>query len=64
MGVVFVLRILTVVEFLKVRKSSAERKIVKVLIQGKLKYNITGRNLSGLCDFNDDFLYIEVLKIR
>ena len=59
MGVVFVLRILTVVEFLKVRKSSAERKIVKVLIQGKLKYNITGRNLSGLCDFNDDFPYME-----
>ena len=24
-----------------------------------LKYNITGRNLSGLCDFKDDFFYIE-----
>ena len=59
MGVVFVLRILRVTEFLKVRKSSAQRKIMKVLSQGKLKYNITGRNLSDLCDFNDDFLYIE-----
>ena len=24
-----------------------------------LKYNITGRNLSGLCDLNDDFLHME-----
>ena len=44
-GVVFVLRILKVMEFSKVRKSSAQRKIVKVLSQWKLKYNITGRNL-------------------
>ena len=29
---------------------------MKVLSQGKLKYNITGRNISDLCDFNDDFL--------
>ena len=32
---------------------------MKVLSQAKLKYNITGRNLSGLCGFKDDFLYIE-----
>ena len=32
---------------------------MKVLSQQKLKYNITGRNLSDLCDFNDDVLYIE-----
>ena len=44
-GVVFVLRILRVTEFSKVRKSSAQRKIVKFLSQWKLKYNITGRNL-------------------
>ena len=56
MGVVFVLRIFMVTEFSKVRKSSAQ---VMVLSQGKFKYNITGRNLSGLCDFNDDFLCIE-----
>ena len=31
---------------------------MKVLSQGKLKYNINGRNLSGLCDF-DNFLYIQ-----
>ena len=30
-----------------------------VLSQRKFKYNITGRNLSGLCDFNDDFLHME-----
>ena len=36
-------------EFSKVRKSSAQ--IMMVLSQGKFKYNITGRNLSGLCDF-------------
>ena len=24
-----------------------------------MKYNITGRNLSDLCDFNDEFLYKE-----
>ena len=30
-----------------------------VLSQGKFKYNITGRNLSGLCDLNDDFLHME-----
>ena len=48
MGVVFALRILRVTDFTKVRKSSAERKIMKVLSQGKFKYNITGRNLSGL----------------
>ena len=59
MGAVFVLRFLRVTEFSKVRKSSAERKIMKVLSQGKLKSNITGRNLSGLCDFNFYFLYIE-----
>ena len=47
-GVVFVLRILRVTEFSKVRKSSAQRKIMKVLSQGKLRYNITGRNLSDL----------------
>ena len=45
-GVVFVLRILRVTEFSKVRKSSAQRKIMKVLSLGKLKYNITRRNLS------------------
>ena len=50
-GVAFVLRILSVTEFSKVRKSSAQRKIVKVLSQWTLKYNITGRDLSGLCDF-------------
>ena len=49
---------LRVTEFSKVRKSSAQRKIAKVLSQWKLKYNITGRNLSDLCDFNDEFLYI------
>ena len=32
---------------------------MRVLIQGKVKYNITLRNLSGLCDFNDDFLNME-----
>ena len=32
---------------------------MKVLSQGNLKYNNIGRNLSGLCDFNDDLLYIE-----
>ena len=32
-GIVFVLRILRVTEFSKVRKSSAQRKIVKVLSQ-------------------------------
>ena len=32
---------------------------MKVLNQGKLKYNITGRNISGLCDFDNDFLSIE-----
>ena len=37
---------------------SAQRKFV-VLSQRQLKYNITGRNLSNFCDFNDDFLYIE-----
>ena len=58
-GVVFVLRILRVTEFSKVRKSSAQRKIMKVSSQGKLKYNIAGRNLLNLCDFNDDFLYIK-----
>ena len=57
MSIVFVLRILRVTEFSKVRKLSAERKIMKILSQGKFKYNIT--NLSGLYDFNDDFLYIE-----
>ena len=34
---------------------------MKVLSQGLGEieiYYITGRNLSGLCDFNDDFLYI------
>ena len=30
-----------------------------VLSQGKFKYSITGRNLSGLCGFNDDFLDME-----
>ena len=30
---------------------------MKVLSQGKLKYNLTGRNRSDLLDFNDDFLY-------
>ena len=29
------------------------------LESGKLKYNITESNLSALCDFNDDFLYIQ-----
>ena len=48
-GVVFVLIILRVTEFSKVRKSSAQ--IVMVLSQGTFKYNITGRNLSDLCDF-------------
>ena len=56
----FVLWILRVTEFSKVRKSSAESKIMRVLCQGKSKYHITGRNLSGLCDFNDYFLHIEV----
>ena len=60
MRVGFVLRILRVKEFSKVMKSLAERKIMKVLSQGKLKYNIIGRNLSGLCDFNDDFLFYKV----
>ena len=32
---------------------------MKILSQGKLNYNITGRTFSGFCDFNDDFLYIE-----
>ena len=32
---------------------------MKVLSRGKLKYDITGRNLSGLCDLNDDFVYTE-----
>ena len=50
---------LRVTEFSKVRKSSAQRKIAKVLSQWKLKYNITGRNFSDLCDFNDNFLYKE-----
>ena len=48
-GVVFVLIILRVTEFSKVKKSSAQ--IMTVLSQGKFKYSITGRNLSGLCDF-------------
>ena len=39
---------------------SAESNIMRVLSQGKFKYNITGRNLSGLCDFNYDFLHMEV----
>ena len=56
-GVVFVLIILRVTEFSKVRKSSAQ--IMMVLSQGKFKYNIIGRNLSSLCDFNDDFLHME-----
>ena len=60
MGVVFVLRIIRVTGFSKVRKSSAQRKIIEVLSWGKLKYKITGRNLSDLRDFNDDFLYIEL----
>ena len=32
---------------------------MKVLSKGKLKYKITGRNHSGLCDFDNDFLYVE-----
>ena len=32
---------------------------MKVLSQGKLKYNFSGRDLLGPCDFNDDFLYTE-----
>ena len=39
------------------KKSSAQ--IMMVLSQGKFKYNITRRNLSGRCDFNDDFLHME-----
>ena len=35
---------------------------MKVLGQGKLKNNIPGRNLSDLCDFNDDFVYIDVFR--
>ena len=43
-------------EFSKVRKSSAESKIMRVLSQGKFNIlNITGRSL---CDFNDDFLHM------
>ena len=33
--------------------------MVSVLSLGKFKYNVTGRNLSSLCDFNDDFLHME-----
>ena len=40
-------------------KGYGVRKIMRVLSQGKLKYNITGRNLLSLCDFNDDFLHME-----
>ena len=58
-GVVFILWISRVTEFSKVGKSSAESKIMRVLSQGKFKYNITGRNLSGVCDFNNDFLHME-----
>ena len=57
MGVVFILRILRVTEFSKVRKLSAERKIVKVLRQGKL--TSLEETFLGLCDFNDDFHYVE-----
>ena len=32
---------------------------MRVLSQEKFKYNITGRNLSGLCDLNDDFLHMK-----
>ena len=44
-GVIFVHRILRATGFSKVRKSSAERKVMKVLSQGELKYNIAGRIL-------------------
>ena len=60
MVVVLILTIFVgVTEFSKDRKSSAERKVMKVLSQEKLKYKITGRNLSGLCDFDNDILYVE-----
>ena len=60
MGVVLVLRILRVTEFSKVRKSSAEKKNHEEKSWVRENRNIiTGRNLSGRCDFNDDFLYTE-----
>lgn len=70
MGDFNVVRILRDTRFLKVRKPSVERKIIKVLNQGKVNffegksgkikiYNIAGRNMSGLCDLNDDFLNIK-----
>ena len=32
---------------------------MEVLSQERFKYSITAKNISGVCDFNDDFLYIE-----
>ena len=36
---------------------------MKVLSQVKLKYNITGRNLSGLFDFNDECKFVKNVSV-
>ena len=47
------------VRTIEIRPTFGQNKL-EWIRHNKMAYdNITGRNLSGLCDFNDDFLHME-----